>query len=63
MNLNLPRRYFAAAISKHKLYCFGGDYGYTMESFDLYKEEWLVEGRMPKLLPYFGNSAVTIYDD
>jgi len=63
MNPNVRRFQFAAAISEHKLYCFGGDRADTVESFDLYKEEWLEEGRMPKYLSSCRTSAVTIFDD
>ena len=44
MDMHVPRHLFAAAISEHKLYCFGGNY-HNVESFDLYKEKWLEESR------------------
>ena len=41
-SMKVPRNWFGAAISEHKLYCFGGNYGNktTVEYFDLYKEVW-----------------------
>ena len=60
--MRIPRRKFDSAINGHKLYCFGGDYGYgtSFVYFDLYSEVWVEEGTMPETFGYL--SAFTLYD-
>ena len=59
--LQAPRCWFAAAISDHKLYCFGGLEGFDqLESFNLYSEEWESETTVDNFTGSI--SAVTLYD-
>ena len=61
-SMRIPRYKFGTAINGHKLYCFGGDYGYgtSVEYFDLYREVLVEEGRTPEIFGFL--SAFTLYD-
>ena len=63
--MTMLRYCFAAAISEHKLYCFGSqgpneEWIMSMESFNLYSEEWENEEITHQLEEV--SSAMTVYD-
>ena len=59
-SMNVPRLVFAAAISEHKLYCFGGPDCKSVESLDLYNGEWKNE---EDIAQYGPTTAVAVYDN
>ena len=62
-SMEVPRFWFAAAISGEKIYCFGGsnDKGCLnlVQSFNLITEEWKKEKNLPEKKSGF--AAVTVY--
>ena len=57
-SMRVPRNWFGAAISEHKLYCFSGLELNSVESFDLYIGKWIEEINMPE---YGDNSSALAF--
>ena len=59
-SMSVPRSVFSAAISEHKLYCFGSRDCKSVESSDLYTGEWKNEENMAHNR---STTAVAVYDN